>query len=141
MVQNTGEPVPRVRARMLGAPPDPIDLHVGLRLKTRRIMLGISQQLLAQRLGISFQQVQKYERGSNRLAASTLYRAAGILDVEVGWFFEEMGNNTTLPVLPVAENSQSHRLLLETARHLFKLTADQLHIINNIARAFNQQHP
>ena len=56
--------------------PDPIDIYVGSRLRERRVSLGMSQTVLADRLGLTFQQVQKYERGANRLSASALWRAS-----------------------------------------------------------------
>jgi len=67
--------------------PDPIDILVGCRLRTRRRELGLTQDDLATALGVRFQQVQKYETGQNRIAASRLYKAAGALRVSVDWFF------------------------------------------------------
>jgi transcriptional regulator with XRE-family HTH domain len=67
---------------------DPIDLHVGAQARARRILLGLSQERLADGLGITFQQVQKYERGSNRISASRLYNMAELLDVPITYFFE-----------------------------------------------------
>jgi len=71
-------------------PPHPVDVHVGGRLRQRRIMLGISQEKLADAIGLTFQQVQKYERGTNRIGASRLYELSRALDVPVGFFFENM---------------------------------------------------
>ena len=68
--------------------PDPIDLHVGARIRLRRLLMGISQSDLGLALGVSFQQLQKYERGANRASASTLYRIAEALDVPVSFFFD-----------------------------------------------------
>lgn len=68
--------------------PNPIDIHVGSRVRLRRKLLGVSQEKLADALGLTFQQVQKYERGVNRISASKLYDTAGFLGVEVGYFFE-----------------------------------------------------
>jgi transcriptional regulator with XRE-family HTH domain len=68
-----------------------IELAIGARMRTRRRQLGLSQTNLADRLGVSFQQVQKYERGSNRVAASTLVTAAEALGVSVGWLVGEEG--------------------------------------------------
>ena len=68
--------------------PDPIDLHVGTQVRARRILLGLSQEKLAEGLGITFQQVQKYERGSNRISASRLYNMAQLLDVPITYFYE-----------------------------------------------------
>src|SRR5271154_1993055 len=68
--------------------PNPVDLHVGARIRLRRRMQGVSQERLAEALGLTFQQVQKYERGANRVSASKLYEIARALHVPVGWFFE-----------------------------------------------------
>lgn len=67
---------------------DPIDLHVGLRLKARRIDMGITQGGLADKVGVTFQQVQKYEKGTNRMSASTLRRASEALGVDANFFYD-----------------------------------------------------
>ena len=69
---------------------NPVDRHVGEQLRRRRVLLGMSQQKLADALGLVFQQVQKYEKGTNRLGASRLFDAARILDVPIGYFFADM---------------------------------------------------
>ena len=68
--------------------PNPIDVHVGSRVRMRRMMLGMSQQKLADAFGLTFQQVQKYEKGMNRMGASRLQQAADVLGVAVPFFFE-----------------------------------------------------
>jgi transcriptional regulator with XRE-family HTH domain len=68
--------------------PNPIDKHVGSRLRMRRMMLDMSQEKLGEAFGLTFQQVQKYEKGMNRISASRLQQAAQILDVSVPFFFE-----------------------------------------------------
>jgi transcriptional regulator with XRE-family HTH domain len=68
--------------------PNPIDKHVGSRVRMRRMMLGMSQEKLGDALGLTFQQVQKYEKGSNRIGASRLQQIALILQVPVAFFFE-----------------------------------------------------
>jgi transcriptional regulator with XRE-family HTH domain len=68
--------------------PNPIDKHVGSRLRMRRMMLGMSQEKLGEAFGLTFQQVQKYEKGMNRISASRLQQASQILDVSVPFFFE-----------------------------------------------------
>ena len=70
--------------------PNPIDVHVGSRIRLRRTLLGISQTTLAETIGLTFQQVQKYERGNNRVSSSRLVDLANALDVSVPFFFEEM---------------------------------------------------
>lgn len=71
-----------------GRHPNPVDLHVGGRVRMRRKLLGISQEQLADALGLTFQQVQKYERGANRVSASKLYEIAKTLQVPVAFFFD-----------------------------------------------------
>jgi transcriptional regulator with XRE-family HTH domain len=68
--------------------PNPIDVHVGARVRMRRILAGLSQEKLGDALGITFQQIQKYEKGSNRMGASRLQEAAKVLGVPVNFFFE-----------------------------------------------------
>ena len=72
--------------------PNPIDIHVGKRLRMRRLMLDMSQETLAEHLGLTFQQVQKYEKGSNRVGASRLQRISEVLQVPVSFFFEGLAN-------------------------------------------------
>jgi transcriptional regulator with XRE-family HTH domain len=67
-----------------------VDVHVGTRIRTRRAVLGMSQQKLAEALGLSFQQVQKYETGANRVSASQLYDICRALDVPVAYFFDDI---------------------------------------------------
>lgn len=69
--------------------PNPIDIHVGSRVRLRRNMLGMSQEKLGEHLGITFQQIQKYEKGTNRVGASRLQAIASILGVPVAFFFED----------------------------------------------------
>lgn len=65
-----------------------IDAHVGTRIRERRTMLGWTQQQLAEQIGVTYQQQHKYERGINRVSASTLYRLSAAMGCEVGWFFD-----------------------------------------------------
>ena len=76
---------------------DPVDLHVGSRLRERRVSLGMSQTVLAERLGLTFQQIQKYERGANRLGASTLWRAAHAVDVPISYFYDGLRQGRPIP--------------------------------------------
>ena len=75
----------------------PIDLHVGHRVRLRRTLLGWSQERLAQALGLTFQQVQKYERGANRIGASRLFDLSRVLDVPVSFFFDDMAVDSSQP--------------------------------------------
>jgi transcriptional regulator with XRE-family HTH domain len=80
--------------------PNPVDVHVGARVRLRRMLLGMSQEKLGQAIGLTFQQVQKYERGTNRIGASRLHELARVLDVPIAFFFEDMsfGANATAAV-------------------------------------------
>ena len=70
--------------------PSPIDVHVGSRIRLRRTLLGMSQERLGESLGLTFQQVQKYERGVNRVGASRLFDLSRVLDVPISFFFDDM---------------------------------------------------
>jgi len=90
-----------------------LDAHVGGRVRLRRTLLGMSQEKLADALGITFQQVQKYERGVNRVGASRLYDLSKILDVPVGFFFDGMiaankGSKKAKPQLRVASPKEEY---------------------------------
>ena len=79
-----------VRGRLSDGAPNPIDVYVGSRVRVRRVLLGMSQERLAKELGVTFQQVQKYERGSNRIGASRLWDLAQVLGVSVDFFYEDI---------------------------------------------------
>ena len=80
----------RGRAQKAGTGLDTVDTHVGGRLRLRRTLLGLSQTELGRRVGLTFQQIQKYEHGTNGIAASRLWQLADILDVPVSFFFDDM---------------------------------------------------
>lgn len=88
---------------------DEVDAHVGARLRIRRNLLGISQEVLADKLGITFQQLQKYEKGVNRVGAGRLYRLSKLLNVPISYFFDQIGGTAseTPKVMGVAENKQT----------------------------------
>ncbi len=67
------------------AKPKPVDIHVGARIRLRRTLLGMSQEKLGKRIGLTFQQIQKYERGANRVGASRLYQLGKVLNVPVSF--------------------------------------------------------
>jgi transcriptional regulator with XRE-family HTH domain len=81
-----------VRGRLANGAANPVDTHVGARMRLRRSLLGMSQERLGDLIGLSFQQVQKYERGGNRISASRLFDLAQVLDVPVGYFFDDMSD-------------------------------------------------
>jgi transcriptional regulator with XRE-family HTH domain len=98
--------------------PDPYDIDVGRRIRARRMFRAMSQTQLGEKLGITFQQVQKYEKGTNRVSAGRLKRIAEILDVSVSYFFSLP--NTTAPdtadVLGFVNNARALRLMRAYSR-------------------------
>ena len=74
--------------------PNPVDVHVGSRVRLRRTLLGMSQEKLAKAVHLTFQQIQKYERGANRIGASRLFQFAQVLDVPITFFYDEMSEDT-----------------------------------------------
>jgi transcriptional regulator with XRE-family HTH domain len=77
------------RPEAQGRKPNPMDVHVGSRVRLRRMVIGMSQEKLGEKMSLTFQQIQKYEKGTNRIGASRLYQLAQILDVPVQFFFED----------------------------------------------------
>ena len=92
-----------------------VDRYVSLRIRQRRIMLGLTQQQMAELIGVTYQQAHKYEKGINRVAAGRLYSIARALGVEVGYFYErlQIGGGFTL--------SPSQRMLLDLARNFLNI--------------------
>ncbi len=87
---------PKVRTPFLPTgKPNPVDIHVGSRVRMRRTLMGLSQEKLGEAIGLTFQQVQKYERGANRIGSSRLYQLSRVLDVPVAFFFEELPPEVT----------------------------------------------
>lgn len=80
----------KITRRRVPGVSDPIDVHVGSRVRLRRTLLGLSQERLGEAVGLTFQQIQKYERGANRIGASRMYDLAHVLDVPVSFFFDDM---------------------------------------------------
>ena len=121
---------PRPSARASAA-----DRHVGARIRERRIMLGLSQQQLAQMIGVTYQQAHKYERGLNRISAGRLYEIAQVLSVPVSWFFEGLEPDGTL-----AELTPRQRMCLELARN-FAAIDNEKHqeALSQMARALAVQ--
>jgi transcriptional regulator with XRE-family HTH domain len=72
-----------------GRKPNPVDVHVGSRVRYRRMIVGMSQEKLGEKMNLTFQQIQKYEKGTNRIGASRLFQLSKILEVPVGYFFED----------------------------------------------------
>ena len=120
-------PAPKVAGR---ARPQDVDRYVGARIRERRIMLGLTQQQMAELIGVTYQQAHKYEKGINRVAAGRLYSIAQALGVEIGYFYE--GLQTGGGFVP----SPSRRMLLDLARNFLNIR-DPGHreAIGSLARA------
>ena len=105
--------------------PTATDIHVGSQIRTRRILLGLSQEKLADGLDITFQQVQKYERGSDRVSASRLYYIAQLLNVPVAWFFEDLDGSSEKQPLSIGaglpDNVTSRKETLKLLRYYYAL--------------------
>jgi transcriptional regulator with XRE-family HTH domain len=84
-----------------------VDENVGMQLRQRRSLLGLSQEKLAEQVGITFQQIQKYENGANRVSASRLYEFSKVLDIPVAFFFENFNKTNDRKNIGLAENDQS----------------------------------
>lgn len=98
---------------MAGKKPNPVDAHVGSRVRLRRMLLGMSQERLGESMGLTFQQVQKYEKGVNRIGASRLFQISKILDVPVQFFFEEAPYVGEPGSAPGMAESDSEAFILE----------------------------
>jgi transcriptional regulator with XRE-family HTH domain len=103
--------------------PNPVDLHVGARIRMRRRMQGVSQEKLADALGLTFQQVQKYERGANRVSASKLYEIAAALRSPVSYFFDGLADPSE-ETLGMKANGAS----AEKTVHAFLMTSEGLEL-------------
>ncbi len=83
-------PVQKITRRRVPGIADPVDIHVGGRVRLRRTLMGLSQEKLGGAVGLTFQQIQKYERGANRIGASRMFDLSKVLDVPVSFFFDDM---------------------------------------------------
>ena len=117
-----------VRGRISKDKPNPVDVHVGNRMRIRRTILGYSQQYIAHRLGITFQQIQKYEKGENRVGASRLWDISKVLKVKMDYFFEDMPKETlkSSPMMLIAP--EENNLDIEAENDPMK-KADTVHLV------------
>ncbi len=117
--------------------PSPVDVHVGARLRVRRTLLGMSQTTLGEAIGLSFQQVQKYENGKNRISASRLFDLSRLLDVPIQYFFDDMpaaiaasslaqGGGKAKKPPSYEPNPMARRETLELVRAYYKITDPQI---------------
>lgn len=107
-----------------------IDKHVGSRIRERRIMMGLSQQQMADMIGVTYQQAHKYERGINRISAGRLYEITQVLGVPVSYFFDGLENKNEQPVAP------RQRMCLELARNFSSIDNERhQEALSQMARA------
>ncbi len=117
--------------------PSPVDVHVGSRLRVRRTLLGMSQTTLGDAIGLTFQQMQKYERGTNRISSSRLYDLSRVLDVPIAYFFDDMssevaatssvaGGGKAKKPPSYEPNPMARRETLELVRAYYKITDPQV---------------
>ena len=117
--------------------PNPVDVHVGTRVRLRRTLLGMTQTGLGDAIGLTFQQVQKYERGVNRIGSSRLYDLARVLEVPINFFFDEMPKDVAIKFggasKGMAEGAEefdpdivSKRETLELVRAYYKIESPQV---------------
>jgi len=105
------------------------DRHIGLQIRERRIMLGLSQQQMAGLIGVTYQQAHKYERGINRVSAGRLYELSNVLTVPVSYFFEGLGSQPSADVTP------RQRMRLELARNFSSISnEDHQKALSHLAR-------
>jgi transcriptional regulator with XRE-family HTH domain len=111
------------------------DDHVGARIRGRRIVLGLTQQQLAERIGVTYQQEHKYEKGINRISAGRLFDFARVLSVPVDYFFDGLGEEGGQPKTP------RERMMLEIARNFSEFTNERHQVaFSNLARALAGTH-
>lgn len=119
----------------------PVDVHVGKRVRHRRWLVGMTQQQLAERVGIKFQQIQKYETGANRISASRLWDIADALDVQVSFFFEGIETEGADPAEPKAESIPADLLgdkeALDLVRSYYAIPENQRRRLFELARVLS----
>lgn len=114
----------------------PVDIHVGKRIRYRRSVTGITQQNLADRVGIKFQQIQKYETGANRVSASRLWDIAGALDVPIAFFFDgyESADGQGRDASPANPNDKE---AMELLRYYYSIPENQRRRLFDLAKALS----
>lgn len=117
----------------------PVDVHVGKRVRHRRWMVGMTQQQLADKVGIKFQQIQKYETGMNRVSASRLWEIAAALGVQVSFFFEGIGAGqvSSTQEIDMPGDLLSDKEALELVRSYYSIPETQRRRLFDLARVLS----
>lgn len=138
--KTTGKPGKSEPASLIRLPPGvahPVDIHVGDRLRARRTLLGLTQEMLADAVDLTFQQIQKYERGANRIGASKLFQFAQILGISVAYFFDDLDDRLGDPAAgyhvgmgykdnsPPERDEMNRRETLELVRAYYQIRDDE----------------
>ncbi|TVQ54119.1 MAG: helix-turn-helix domain-containing protein [Rhodobacteraceae bacterium] len=116
----------------------PVDVHVGKRLRHRRWMVGMTQQQLAERVGIKFQQIQKYETGMNRISASRLYDVATALEAPVSFFFEGLSDEQPAETTTHSGDLLADKEALDLVRSYYAIPPEQRRRLFDLARVLSQ---
>jgi transcriptional regulator with XRE-family HTH domain len=114
----------------------PVDIHVGKRIRHRRWMIGMTQQQLADKVGIKFQQIQKYETGMNRVSASRLWDIAETLGVEISFFFEGLSDEPAAK--PVQADMMAAKEALDLVRSYYAIPEAQRRRLFDLARVLSE---
>ncbi|MXQ06499.1 helix-turn-helix domain-containing protein [Alphaproteobacteria bacterium GH1-50] len=115
----------------------PVDVHVGKRIRHRRWMVGMTQQQLAEKVGIKFQQIQKYETGMNRVSASRLWDIAETLSVPVSFFFEGISNEAETSDQALPSDILADKEALELVRSYYAIPETQRRRLFELARVLS----
>jgi len=120
----------------------PVDAHVGQRIRHRRWLMGVTQQQLAEKVGIKFQQIQKYETGANRVSASRLWDIAEALEVDVSFFFSGIGEDAKSPEAEVVEakvpsDIMNDKEALDLVRSYYSIPEEQRRRLFDLARVLS----
>ena len=119
--------------------PHPVDIHVGKRIRHRRWLVGMTQQQLAESVGIKFQQIQKYETGANRVSASRLWDIAASLDVDIAFFFEgiEAGKADVAAKASAPSDLLGDKEALDLVRSYYAIPENQRRRLFDLARVLS----
>ena len=118
--------------------PHPVDVHVGKRIRHRRWLTGMTQQQLAEAVGIKFQQIQKYETGANRVSASRLWDIAGALDVDISFFFEGLPKDDNDGGLTLPADIIADKEALDLVRSYYAIPETQRKRLFDLARVLSE---
>lgn len=115
----------------------PVDVHVGKRIRQRRWLIGMTQQQLAEQVGIKFQQIQKYETGANRVSASRLWDIARTLDVQVAFFFEGLEGTEAVEAGASPSDLMGDKEALDLVRSYYAIPENQRRRLFDLARVLS----